>query len=36
MIMGNPRTSDAEKAALLKQYNIDPLKYSIPGLITGK
>lgn len=36
MIMGNPRTSNAEKAALLKQYNIDPLKYSIPGLITGK
>ena len=36
MIMGNPRTSDAEKAALLKQYNIDPLKYSIPGLITKK
>ena len=36
MIMGNPRTSNAEKAALLKQYNIDPLKYSITGLITGK
>ena len=36
MIMGNPRTSNAEKAALLKKYNIDPLKYSIPGLITGK
>ena len=36
MIMGNPETSTAEKAALLKQYNIDPLKYSIPGLITGK
>ena len=36
MIMGNPETSTAEKAALLKKYNIDPLKYSIPGLITKK
>ena len=36
MIMSNPITSPAEKAALLKKYNIDPLKYSIPGLITGK
>ena len=35
MIMGSGN-SNAEKAAALKKYGIDPLKYSIPGLITGK
>ena len=28
--------SDAQKAAALKKYGIDPSIYSIPGLITGK